>query len=307
MNRQGKIHALLATSRVANVPSVVVNVATGAVIGMLHRADAFAEIRPGKILLPIAAGVLLYIAGNFLNDWMDRAWDATRRPERALPRGLFQSGQYLGTALLLGVGGIAAAWLAAPAAAVPAAAIAISIVIYTIVHKRTAWGVVPMGLCRALLPVLGCMPFFPYIDAVWPAAAALFCYIAGLSLVARYESMAEPPEWVAAAGRMLLLAPAIFMAWALRDYYTGRWAGVAGAIPYLAWTSWCLRFRRRPVPKLVSGLLAGIPLVDGMLLFPIALSSGGALSGDPFGLACLLLPPAAFAAALLLQRVAPAT
>ena len=309
MNRGGKLHALLATARIANVPSVICNVWVGVVLGRIFGLSVMGgEIWIFASLLA-TAGVLLYVGGNFFNDWMDRGWDEKHRPERALPRGLFPAGFYLGAAVVLMAGGVVLAGMARSQAAWVAAAIVFWILVYTVFHKRTAWAVIPMGLCRALLPVMGTMAFFPFIDHVWPMAAALFCYIMGLTLSARYEAMPATPKQVAVMARGLLLATAAFTAWAARDLYLGQWLAVAGVLPYLEWTSLTLRIWRKPVPVLVSRLLAGIPWVDGMILLPLGARMDW-LSSEPvpgMGAVCLLLPPLAFVSALLLQRLAPAT
>jgi hypothetical protein len=183
------------------------------------------------------------------------------------------------------------------------------ILIYTVWHKKSAWAVVPMGLCRALLPVMGFVALYPYVDTIWPLAAALFCYIVGLSLSARHESVKEPPKWSALVPRGLLLLAAVAVAVGNRIVFLDRLPSILAALPYLAWTGFCLKFRRNPLPKLVSGLLAGIPLVDWMALLPLALTivndpREGAI---PLAAACVLIPPLAFISALLLQRLAPAT
>lgn len=311
MNRLGKLHALLSTARVANVPSVVSNVWLGVMVGMLRSDAGLADRVDGVaavLVLPLA-GVCLYVCGNFFNDWMDLKWDAKHRPERALPRGLFPPGLYAAVAFLLGILGVgAAAWTSFESGLV-AAGIGFWIVVYTLLHKRTAWAVIPMGLCRALLPVMGCVAIFPYIDAVWPAACALLCYIMGLSLSARYESMAEPPRRVAVMARGLLLGAAVLVAWGNRGLLVDPASSVIGALPYLVWTSLCLRIWRKPVPLLVSRLLAGIPLVDWMTLLPAALmlAARGGDGAFPNMVACFVVPPVAFISALLLQRLAPAT
>ncbi|RYD26262.1 MAG: hypothetical protein EOP87_23025 [Verrucomicrobiaceae bacterium] len=306
MNQEGKPHALLATARIANVPSVVSNVWVGVAMGW------FAAGSQGLWWLAATflslSGVMLYIGGNFLNDWMDRGWDAERRPERALPRGLFQPGFYLRMAVGLLGGGV---WLAAMVSwrcALVAFFIVIFIVIYTIWHKRGAWTVIPMGLCRAFLPLMGFMAFVPYVDVIWPVSLALLCYIAGLSLTARQESLPNPPAGGGIVSRGLLLATAVLVAWVNRDF-PGRLTVVLAVLPYLAWTSYCLRFRRKPVPRLVSGLLAGIPLVDWMVSLPLGIFLMPFLpeAGGVVGIFCIAVPPLAFAGALLLQRVAPAT
>lgn len=306
MNREGKLHALLATARIANVPSVISNVWVGVAVGWFTTGSSGHGWLAGPWLA--LAGVLLYIGGNFLNDWMDRKWDAQHRPERALPRGLFLSGFYSRLAAGFLAGGVWVAALVNMRCALVALAIVIFIVIYTVWHKRGAWTVIPMGLCRALLPVMGFMAFNPYVDGIWPVSLALLCYIAGLSLTARQESLPNPPAGGGVLSRGLLLATAVLVAWMNRDY-PGRLTVIAGAVPYLGWTSFCLRFRRKPVPKLVSGLLAGIPLVDWMVLVPLGIFLLPYLPGEAgvVGISCLVVPPLAFVGALLLQQVAPAT
>lgn len=325
MNRSGKLHALLATSRVANIPSVVSNVWLGVAVATIL-GDA--PIAWGLTLRLALAGVLLYIAGNFLNDWMDRAWDAKHRPERALPRGLFPPTLYLALAVVLAMLGVGAAASVGSASGIVALAIVGCIVIYTVWHKRSPWLVIPMGLCRALLPVLGFVAFAPHLNGIWPAASGLFCYIAGLSLSARYEAMPHAPKIAMFASRTLLVTTAALMIKecvsllfclpvvnsGLVAYLEGSknatWltlplpVAFSGAIAYYLWLVVCLTVRRKPVPVHVSSLLAGIPLVDWIVLLPISLSLG---SWNPFAIACLVTPPLAFVSALLLQRLAPAT
>jgi 4-hydroxybenzoate polyprenyltransferase len=313
MNRTGKLHALLSTARVANVPSVVSNVWVGVVLGTLTAADLGEQTAVGApwilaVILAVA-GVLLYVGGNFFNDWMDLRWDAEHRPERALPRGLFPPSGYLGLAVCLLAGGTGLAWAANSKSGWVATGIVLAITIYTGWHKRSKWTVVPMGLCRALLPVMGFLAIYPYLDRVWPVAGALFCYIIGLSLSARYESMKEPPKRVAVMARGLLLLAVLLVALGNRVLLLDRLPSVCSALPYLAWAGFCLRFWRQPVPKLVSGLLAGIPLLDWMVLLPVALTfMDDSREGiGSVAVVSAVVPPLAFISALLLQRLAPAT
>lgn len=312
MNRSGKLHALLSTARVANVPSVVSNVWVGVVLGTLTVADSGMQ-GPGALWELAAtlavAGVLLYVGGNFLNDWTDRQWDVLHRPERALPRGLFPPNGYLGVAICLLAGGTGFAWAADARSGLVAGGIVLAIAIYTRWHKRSAWAVVAMGMCRALLPVMGFLAIYPYIDHVWPVACALFCYIIGLSLSARYESMNEPPKRVGIMARGLLLLAVVLVAWGNRGLFLDRLASICGALPYLAWTGFCLRFWRKPVPKLVSGLLAGIPLLDWMVLLPVAVTFMDDSREGAHAMAAVsaMVPLFTFISALLLQRLAPAT
>jgi hypothetical protein len=91
--------------------------------------------------------------------------------------------------------------------------------------------------------------------------------------------------------------------------------GIVGMIPFAVWLALCLTLLRKPIPRYVSGLLAGIPLVDFIAAAPLAL---GVMSfvkrfsyeEDPNLIhlqALLLIPLLAFVLGRLLQKVAPAT
>src|SRR5688572_23543978 len=98
MSHPGKVRALLATLRIANAPSVVSNVFLGFMVGWVGSEHDY--WKPGSMewdraTMACLAGVLLYCSGNLANDWFDRKWDAEKRPERALPSGLFHPASYL--------------------------------------------------------------------------------------------------------------------------------------------------------------------------------------------------------------------
>lgn len=310
MNRSGKLHALFATARVANIPSVVSNVWLGVAVLHLPVNGATIGFSWSNACVLMLAGVFLYAAGNFLNDWMDRGWDAIHRPERALPSGLFQPSGYLATAILLAAAGVGmASWVGRPAVLI-ATAIVVSIVIYTVWHKKRAWSVIPMGLCRALLPVMGAVGVASSPDRVMQTGViaglvsiGLFCYIVGLSLSARFESMKSRPDpgWNVAAC-LFGIPPAIIV-------FGSAWVGnpwhLIGTVPYAAWVVFCHTRRSKGIGCFVSSLLAGIPLVDWMFLLPMGLADGAPMNSCR--MACLMIPPLAFVAGLLLQKITPAT
>ena len=313
MNRSGKLHALLSTSRVANIPSVVSNVWVGMALGTLitNTGLAVPVIAWSTALRLVVAGVALYVAGNFLNDWADRKWDAERRPERALPRGLFSPALYAGIAGSLGILGVMLAATASTASAAMAAAIVVSICIYTYSHKRTPWSVLPMGLCRAFLPLMGMLGIADISDfppQLLSTAGGLFFYIMGLSLSARYESMAVAPKFATWLSKGLLIFAALIMG---LPFY--GWVDPASLVwwqflPYGIWLLFCVTVNRKPIPVYVSSLLAGIPLLDWIQMLPILGAMKSLENGwTPSAIACFAIPPLAFIFALLLQRLAPAT
>jgi hypothetical protein len=196
-----------------------------------------------------------------------------------------------------------------------------SIVIYTVWHKQSAWAVVPMGLCRALLPMMGVLgmienhwePEHIFGTAIAGAllGGGLFFYIVGLSLSARCESKLSPSS----NERSLSFIPLALAATPLLSLgmLTGHasWPIFVGIVPYIVWLGLCRTIFLRPISRYVSALLAGIPLVDWMLLLPFSLTSfhhtTAGIPQHPLEWVSLTLPPLAFVSALLLQRLAPAT
>jgi hypothetical protein len=74
-------------------------------------------------------------------------------------------------------------------------------------------------------------------------------------------------------------------------------------LPYGLWTTLCLTRFRHPISARVSNHLAGIPLLDWILLLPFFLT----LRSGAVAMPCLWLPPLAFLAGKALQKPAPAT
>lgn len=323
MSSPSKIRALLATARVANVPSVISNVWAGiAIASIVRRWERGGDpVWPDAIALMLA-GVCLYICGNFLNDWHDREWDAQNRPERGLPSGLFAPGTYLLVAVIFALCGLLLSSLVSWNCAAVAALILISIAIYTLWHKKAVWPVIPMGLCRALLPIMGFVGFANLVGIRSMAefglpgpsmivsfhALALLIYISGLSLGARYESSPRPGRAPLVLSKVALVASGLvaMVLWA----YLSKKAGLIAFLPFAAWMILCLTRYRHPLPMHVSALLAGIPLIDWIALLAYCLLMPPLAyppAIQPYVIACLLIPPLAFISGRLLQRLAPAT
>nr|WP_226894718.1 UbiA family prenyltransferase [Luteolibacter marinus] len=309
--------------RIANAPSVVSNVCLGVFVGATLFNLVVPEVPGHLFVAPVIAGLLLYFAGNLANDWYDRNWDESRRPERALPSGTFRPATYLVAAAATASAGIAVAFFASIACGIIALLILSSIIVYTRIHKQTIWSVVPMGLCRAGLYFLGVFSdwnHYELAELFWrnpksalilfgivaTLASGLFAYIAGLSLSARYESMPDPPRGPKIIARTLLWFPLLAMPCLLFPLQpTIAWTGM---IPFTIWLVVSLTVYRRPTSALVSALLAGIPLVDAILLLPVGLEFHKLSFGDQgFYYAMIAIPFIAFFAGRLLQRVAPAT
>ncbi len=299
-----RAYAILSTARIANIPSVVSNLGVGVPLGTIAGGEGLSW----PWLLSLAA-ILLYVGGNFLNDWADRDWDKLHRPERALPNGMFSGKSYLFTALVCFGAGLATAILYGWLAITVSVALVWFIVYYTEIHKKTSLSVIPMGMCRACLPLLGYVAVSGSISgpAFFPSAALLI-YIIALSMSARGESRSDvqPAEkWQA---RGLLFAGGILAA--ILPLVIEPTFGWIGLIPFLIWLALCITKFRTPIPVHVSALLAGIPLVDWVILLPMAfiwVHLERFILSDPMCLTAILLPPLAFISGRLLQRIAPAT
>ena len=74
------LETLLKLGRVSNLPTVWTNVLAGTVLA----AGAVQGWRTGLVMLAMS---LFYIGGMYLNDYFDRAIDATERPQRPIPAG----------------------------------------------------------------------------------------------------------------------------------------------------------------------------------------------------------------------------
>ena len=324
-----RLKALLATARIANVPSVIVNVLTGMfLMGFLFDTDS--PHWDQQTIFPVIAACCLYVAGNFLNDWYDVAWDREHRPERAIPSGLFPRDLYLSIAIVLVIIGGMMSWQVSKTVCFTYAIILCLVIAYTLLHKRHAFSIWIMGACRAGLYVLGMgamsAGFRLLRDLLtgwqdWQGVAiaitilfpvlGMLSYIAGISLLARYESRPadlSSTKWIAA---LLLLFPlCTHLAPWVGGHYLGfplseSWVGGFGILPFLGWTLFVV-CSKAAVGQKVARLLAGIALVDSLYWLSMGWAVYAMMGYDVI-LWFSLLPLLAFVLALLLQKIAPAT
>jgi 4-hydroxybenzoate polyprenyltransferase len=258
-----KLDVLLRLGRVSNVPTVLSNVMAGMVL-------AGADPRPLDIAWIGSAAAALYVGGMFLNDAFDAEIDAAQRPERPIPareiarRTVFAIGFGLllvGVALVLGH---AVHTGAGAASVLAAAATSVLIVVYDAWHKGNSAAPVIMGLCRVGVYLTAGLAVASGANApLLGGCALLLAYVVGLTYVAGFESGSSPIRrfWPLAG----LFAPILFVAPSL-----GR--SLVLPIACAAFALWVLRavnLARRgggSIKKAVGSLIAGIALVDAMLI-----------------------------------------
>jgi 4-hydroxybenzoate polyprenyltransferase len=172
----------------------------------------------------------------------------------------------------------------------------LAVVLYDVIHKALPLSPFLMAFCRFLLVLAaGSAATHGLSGGTAWSALVLAGYIVGLSYVAKVESRSDIFSWWPLVG---LLLPFVLAAFVNAPV---TWASprVLGPIAVLAiWTLRSVSHLARPGfdgPRhTVSGLLAGIVLVDLVAVMPETVAGG-------------LVFIALFVAALVLQRKVPAT
>ena len=294
--RRPRWRVYLDLGRVSNLPTVWTNCVAGAAL-------SGAALETPVLLLLAAALSCFYTGGMFLNDAFDHRHDARTRPGRPIPSGEAGPGEVyaLGFGFLaLGQSGLYAASVLQAGPRLESLGLGVIlgvlIVYYNYRHKTDPHSPVVMSVCRGLIYLIAAsVAAGTPSGQVWIGALVLACYVAGLTCLAAQEDLNRIKAlWPA----LLLLAPMAF------GLYSAVWAAPQAALLplmayFLFWTVWSGSFlsaRRRNVPRAVTGLIAGISLVDGVLIAAVCPVPGGPL----LALAGLLMTRA-------LQRFVPGT
>ncbi len=259
-----KLGVYLKLGRVSNLPTVWTNVLAGVVL-------AGGRPEPRLLVLLWSALSCFDVGGMFLNDAFDQGLDARERPERPIPSGQIGAAEVYGAGYLLLAAGIlllaAEAFLFggrrswAPAGA--GAVLAGSIVLYDAWHKGNPLGPLLMGLCRMLVYAIAALSVAPGLKApVIGAAVVLLAYLIGLTAVAKQENLKELRNlWPLP----FLFAPFLYAA----PLAVGSPAGAALYAGFLAWVSsaiFLLIGRRKEIGRAVVRFIAGISLLDALLI-----------------------------------------
>jgi hypothetical protein len=279
---------LLVLGRVSNLPTVWSNCLAGWLLAQGGDHVNF--------FLLCAGATCLYVGGMYLNDAFDAHFDLQHRPERPIPSGNIS----LAAVWLWGLGWLAAGLVCLvfldKTTAIFALLLALCILLYDAVHKAFAFSPVLMASCRFFLILLAASTGTQGVTgrSMW-IAFVLACYIVGLSYIARKESVQSPLRYWPC---IFLLAP-MLLALIMNGGPQYRLRGIFLCVIFLSWVIWCLSWAywsaQRNIGKCVSGLLAGIVVVDF-----IAAWEGG-------DLVHLISFAVLFGLALLFQRFIPAT
>ena len=274
----------LQLGRVSNLPTVWTNVLVGTVLA------GGEPWTPSALLAGIGLS-LLYVSGMYLNDAFDRDIDAKERPARPIPAGLISADTVFAAGFGLMLAGLAFV-LWASAAARPSTGwqpmlaglgLGAAILFYDWHHKSNVLSPFFMGLCRVLAYLTAGFAAVRHPSGTLMVAAFVsLCYLIGLTYVAKQESLNRLGSlWPL----LFLAAPVAYGSSQLGD---GRWAVLPYLIALVTWIGAALYFLKRrakgDVPRAVVGLIAGIALLDALLL-----ATAGATGAAGFAVLCFLL------------------
>lgn len=252
-----KLGTALRLGRVSNLPTVWTNTLAGAV---LAGAGGFGA----EFALLLVAFTLFYTGGMFLNDAFDAAIDARERPERPIPCGAVTAREVFAWGFGQMAAGIALLAAIGLAPALAGLTLAAAITYYDWNHKTNPLSPVVMGLCRVLIYVGAGLAYAHALPgALWTGAALLLCYLIGLTYVAKQENLARVENlWPL----LFLAAPVAYGAWLA----AAQWAVAPFWLLFTGWmlvALWFLRRRRKgDIPRAVVSLIAGISLLDALLI-----------------------------------------
>lgn len=252
-----KLRTALRLGRVSNLPTVWTNTLAGTVLAGAAGVGA-------EFAVMLVAFSLFYTGGMFLNDAFDAQFDAAQRPERPIPSGEVGRREVFGYGYGMMAGGVALlAWIGV-APALAGLTLAVAITYYDWNHKGNVLSPVVMGICRVLVVVgagLGYTLAPP--DALWIGAALMLCYLIGLTYVAKQENLGSVENlWPLA----FLAAPVAYGAWlaVAQPLVAVFWLMFSG---WMVVALWFLRRRRKgDIPRAVVSLIAGISLLDALLI-----------------------------------------
>jgi hypothetical protein len=283
-----RLRTWLVLGRVATLPTVWSNCLAGWWLGGGGNA--------WKLPLLLFGAGALAVGGMFLNDAFDAEFDRQNRPVRPIPRGaITRETVWVWSFSWLAAGALALALLGR-AEGVMAVVLLVCIVLYNAAHRGIAASPWLLGLCRFWVYVIAGSTGAGNVNG-WPiwCGSALAFYVAGIGHIARRENSRQPvPFWP-----LLLVAVPVFLSLLLNAGAALLPAALVALVLAL-WVAWCVRTLFQPgkaaVARIVSGLMAGIVLVDWLAVVPqIPYLLGAAVFLAFFG------------AVLLLQRFAPAT
>lgn len=282
----GKLKAYLELSRLSNVPTVWSNVLVGAAI-----ATGDMPLSLSTTLITMLAISFFYAGGMAQNDLFDLDIDTQERPERPLPsKRISRNEARLFITLCFALGGLLIA-LGNKDALPSALALLVCITVYNHRHKKWAFSLLFMGLCRALVYLCAAAVVQPSIIDFFSIPLHLFAgllaaYIIALTLVAQKEASGALGyrRWLALG---IVVIP-FFAHFGVEHSFTPALIITGIALPlWLLRSAICIWNTPPKVFPAVLGWLSGICLVDAYFLALLDRPMLSGLAGGCFVLTVL--------------------
>jgi 4-hydroxybenzoate polyprenyltransferase len=251
---------MLVLGRVSNLPTVWSNCLAGWILGGTGTLDRLAWV--------CAGATLLYVAGMYFNDAFDATFDRQHRPERPIPSGAITATAVWQWGFVWLCGGLACVWHMGTTPAILATLLSAAIIVYDVVHKIFAFSPILMAACRFLLLLLAASIANSGVTGltVW-SGLVLAAYVIGLSFIAQRESTHMTLRYWPV---LFLLLPIVLSVMVNTGPF--QQPALILILVLLIWIARCLYFlfwsAQRNVGRAVSGLLAGIALVDALAVAP---------------------------------------
>ncbi len=261
----------LALARISNSPTVASNVLAGAAL-------AGGLSQPGTVTLLAVALVLFYTAGMYLNDLFDYEHDVEAQPERPLAAGSVSRDAALTVAVALFGAGVFLLAFTGSAALLSGIILIGLIVLYDAWHKTNPLSPVIMASTRVMVYATAFLAFSLQLSAslgLWSLLLAL--YIIGLTYLAKMESR---PGFARYWPALALTLPAIYAALQVNAL------GLILVLLFALWVSFCLYlvYVRRSFGAAIGSLIAGVSLLDALVLTVVGSVTGVVLALLAFGL-----------------------
>ncbi len=278
------LHGHLALARVSNSPTVLSDTLAGAALAGITWPD----VRVGLVAI---AMVLFYSAGMYLNDLLDYTIDCYERPERPLPAGIVSRLSAIGVIVALFATGCILLWSVGPALLLCGLILIALILCYNLWHKQNPVSPLLMAFCRLMVYITAFLStasqtLFPLLIP----GELLLCYVIALTLLAK---AGLKPRAIHFGIIVMLFLPAIYFMWQASFLALGL------SLFFTSWITYSLslvyRSSRYQIGRAVGQLIAGIALVDSMVL---------AVEGSIYG---VFLALASFGLTLFLQRYVKGT
>jgi hypothetical protein len=267
----------LALARISNSPTVLSNTLAGVVLANARWFD-------GRTGLVAIAMVLFYTAGMYLNDLLDYAHDCRDKPERPLPAGKVSRVAATIGVLTFFCGGCLLLGYACLRPFLCGLLLITLIIFYDQWHKHNPFSLLLMALCRGMVYVTAFLSFnFSSLFDLLIPLCLLVSYVLGLSAFARQED--EKGQIRNMVLVVLLLLPEVY---SLAHFSP---LSLLMGLFFTVWVLYSISFAFRAKhwrEQTVGQLIAGIALLDGLIMAVAGCASGIVLALGAFGLTLYL-------------------